>query len=184
MNDPSISRLIKTGLPILLLLFSISACSIFAPAGTKLYESFFIGEQGTQYFIKPLKLNNNSSEEMNLDVTFRYNENISEEDSAGINFSITSNSLVRDIDSLHFQNDEVFINAAKPQRLFMERERKQYLSRFTTRVPLDQLIKLFHSTRWKIEVYHDNTSRYFSPSNSAKRKIESLDYNLMELIRH
>lgn len=183
MNNLSIFRLIKYGLTASILLFLINSCSILKPSGNKLYESFYIGERGTQYFIKPLKLDNPSPEEMIIDMTFRYNQNISDEDSASINFTITTNSLVRAIDSLYFRNGEVFFNAAEPNRLFMEREGKQYLSRFSTRTTLDQLIKLFQSPRWEIEVFHDETSSCFGPTKAATRKIESLNYNLMELIR-
>ena len=42
------------------------------PGGKKLFETFYAGEQGSQYFIKPLVLKNATKEKLTIDFSFRY----------------------------------------------------------------------------------------------------------------
>ena len=61
-------------------------------ASGKLYETFFVGDEGTQYFIKDIKFSSNlNSDQTWTDITFRYKNEL--KDSATINFSFLNAKL-------------------------------------------------------------------------------------------
>ena len=74
-------RLIFCGI---IILMSLSACSGLKQSGSNLYTSFYVGEKGTQYFIKPLYFSNKESEKLNTDFTFRFQNTINKSDTARI----------------------------------------------------------------------------------------------------
>jgi hypothetical protein len=90
---------------------------------------------------------------------------------------------VKTIDSLKFSNANHHFITTDVKRLFMERDNKQYLTRFSASVPLHDLTNLFSFNEWSIVVFHKQKTITFSQTSSAARKIESLNHNLIELIR-
>src|SRR5690554_5427078 len=79
MSKKSIDKthLAGTSIAILVLtvLASIPSCYSIKPGATqsggKLYESFYLGEEGRQYFIKPLKFSGSDGRYIMIDFTFR-----------------------------------------------------------------------------------------------------------------
>ena len=183
MKIAAITKSISLTFSVATLLAFTFSCGILSPNASRLYESFYTGNSGTQYFIKPLEFSNSNSGKLKLDIVFRFNNTIQESDSAIINYSIISNELVKKIDSIRFSNGDVSLIASNNERLFMERERTQYRSRFSSSASLVPLVQLFPSNQWKIEVFHDENEMVFTPTNTSARKIESLNFNLFELIR-
>lgn len=185
MMNPSmkIYRILKISLPLVFLVTLIFSCRTLPLGTNNLYENFYTGDEGTQYFIKPITFKNSKSEELIIDIIFRFNQTITKEDTARINFSIKSNSLVKEVDSLTLANKEISFKGDDIERLFMERDNKQSLSRFSSSVPLGSLSKLFISDQWNIEAFYKNKKSSFFPTASTRRKISKLNYNLLELIR-
>jgi len=166
---------------VMLLLLTLS-CGIMSPNASRLYKSFYT-DSGTQYFIKPLKFSNSTSGKLKFDIVFRFNNTIQESDSVIINYSIVTDQLVKEIDSIRFNSGDVNLIASFNDRLFMEREKKQYHSRFSSSASLTPLVQLFISEQWTIEVFHNENKMVFKPTASSARKIESLNFNLFELLR-
>lgn len=158
----------------------LASCVSVKPSTSKgasaLFESFFVGEEGTQYFIKPMEFRNNK-ETLLVDFTFRYRNEV--RDSVIVNFSILSENLIRNIDLLSINNqtnnilstDINFLNSAVKGRVFT--------SRFTTKIHLSDLVKLFKSDSWEISV--DSTT--YKPIKRTKRSINRLNQNLFILMR-
>ena len=90
----------------------------------KLFETFFLGDQGTQYFIKPLSFKDNSNNYLEMDITFRYLNKI--QDSATINFSIYNKALIQAIDSLSIGNHSYSVTTKEIKYLFSERSKNFY----------------------------------------------------------
>ena len=166
-----------------IILLSLNACSGLKRSGSILYESFYVGEKGTQYFIKPITFSNQNSENLRMDYTFRFRNNISTSDTATINFTLRSNQLIREVDSICIKTKTNQLTIRNTTSLFMERENDQFSSRFSSTCPTQFLPDLFHDSNWTISVYSKNHSTCMSSSRSAKRKIERLNHNLFALVK-
>jgi hypothetical protein len=101
-----------------------SACGGMKPggasAGNKLYETFFVGEEGSQYFIKPLEFKNEKKEKVVMDFTLRYKDDI--KDSALVNFTIISEDNIKSVDQILLENGVVSSKNQKINLLFVKRE--------------------------------------------------------------
>ena len=168
---------------ILCMLLILSSCFSVKPgatkAGGKLFETFFVGEEGTQYFIKPLKFTNEKSESLKLDITFRYKNEI--KDSAIVNLSFLSNDLFKSIDSLRIDNGEYSTLIKELNLLFAERSKDMYNIRFSTKVNLADIKKLFERNDWRFLQYRNGESTLYTPNKATKKKIDKLNYEVFEL---
>jgi hypothetical protein len=164
------------------LLFS---CGGMKPGGGKsgksLYETFYVGEEGIQYFIKPLAFKDDDSELL-LDITFRHKDRV--QDSATLNFSIRGSELIKQIDTLILSNSQLSssITASNIEYLFAERTKRGYTSRFSTKLDLIHLEKLFENSDWTLNTDSKEIlrKRYISTS-STKKNIEKLNQNIFFL---
>jgi hypothetical protein len=148
-------------------------------SGKNLFETFYVGNDGTQYFIKPLTFNDEDKNQLKLDVTFRYKDRV--KDSALVNISFINNDLFRNVDSLKISNDSVSVVFNNFKCLFAERIQKKFNSRFSTKGSLVETTKLFNKNNWNIIVYRQNKyDSYYSP-NETKKKINKLKYGIFML---
>ncbi|MEL0651389.1 hypothetical protein V6246_08140 [Algibacter sp. TI.3.09] len=162
-----------------LLLFcfiSLISCVSVKPTSSKsaknLYETFFTGEEGTQYFIKPLKFESNSSDLLYLDITFKHKKII--KDSGTLNFSVLNNNAFNDIDSLIITNGETPKTIKDINFLFSEKTNKEYKSRFSGKLPLEQVKSLFINPNWKLTLYKKENKTEFIASKKSKKSIGKL----------
>lgn len=171
---------------IFLLLVLLTGCFSLKPTGTKsgksYFETFYVGEEGTQYFIKPIVFESDGSkEDLAIDITFRYKNAL--RDSARVNFTIKNLNIYRSIDSLKMSNNLIDISSDKVELLFNEKAGKAFVSRFTTKIPLVAVKELFDEDDWTIITYNrDITSRYDSAKKSQKA-IRSLRHHLFVVIK-
>ncbi|AFM05561.1 hypothetical protein Fleli_3230 [Bernardetia litoralis DSM 6794] len=164
--------------------FLLTSCGGIKPAGGKsgknLYETFYVGEEGMQYFIKPLIFENRDSELL-LDITFRHKDTV--QDSATLNFSIKGKDLIKQIDSLTLSNNInnlIFsVHSANVEYMFAERIKNEYVTRFSTKMPLVEMQKLFKNSEWKANIKAEefSTKEYVSTS-STQKKIQKLNQNI------
>ncbi|MBE9466763.1 MAG: hypothetical protein IMY72_00410 [Bacteroidetes bacterium] len=137
-------------------------------SGKKLFETFYVGEDGTQYFIKPLIFSNSQNKEkLLIDFTFRYKNEV--KDSVVINFSLLSSNIFKNIDSLSFSNTTHKIMSKNVNLMFNEKKNKLFNSRFSTKIPLINFDKMFINGDWNIIVYsRENSSTYYSEKKTKK----------------
>lgn len=177
----------KKAIPLSLFFFTFSiliSCGGIKPAGGKsgknLYETFYVGEEGMQYFIKPLPFESKNSE-LFLDITFRHKDKV--QDSATINFSIKGKDLIKQIDTLTLftvtNNIAFSLPSSKIEYMFSERQKDDYVSRFSTKMPLIEIQKLFKNSEWKaiLKSKEISTKEYVSTS-STQKKIQKLNQNI------
>lgn len=142
-------------------------------------ETFFVGDEGTQYFIKPLAFRDAASNELQLDITFRYKDRL--KDSATVNVSLIDKEIVRNVDSLKISTDSVSAMLHPFRYLFADRAREQFNSRFSTREDLKQVAGLFNHNNWKIILYRQGKQiEYRSPKTTSKQ-IGQLKYRVFAL---
>lgn len=173
-----LKRLFVLGIIILM-----SGCLSIKPGGVKsgknLYETFFVGDEGTQYFIKPLTFKDETKNRLIIDFTFRYKDQI--KDSAFVNISLLNTKIYRNIDSLKISNDVVSMVFKNIKYLFAERSKKEYNSRFSTKGYLVDINKLFDKNNWIIVVYKQNNSSKYNTPEETKKKIDKLKYVIFML---
>lgn len=161
----------------ILLLLLLSGCFSVKPTTTKsgknYFETFYVGADGTQYYIKPLLFkDDDSNDELFVDITFRYKNEI--RDSAIVNFSIKSQIIYKTIDSLKISNNLVVIKNDKIELLFNEKTRKEFVSRFTTKISLNEIKQLFNKDEWNFVIYYKNQKIKYKSHRRTEKAINTL----------
>lgn len=177
--------LFKTFIVLIFFVF-LTACISVKPAGVKsgknLFETFYVGEGGTQYFIKPLFfLNSQNKEELHIDFTFRYKNEV--KDSVILNLSLLSSDIFKSIDSLSLSNTTYKIISKNNKLLFNEKRNKFFNSRFSTKISLIELNKMFGSDDWKIIVYSGGTYFTYASEKKTKKAIKKLQDKIFILFQ-
>ena len=161
------------------------SCASIKPAGVKtgqkLFETFFVGDAGTQYFIKPLTFSNTTKEELKFDITFIYKNKI--DDSATVNISYMGNQLLKSADSLKIGSEFNTVIIKELKYMFSERSKKMYNCRFSAKVNLADVIKLFANDKWNINLYKNGEFIMFSAPKSTKKKIDKLNYQIFAIVK-
>lgn len=175
-----------SGLVIMLILtmsFLIGCFSVKPGAiksGNNLYESFYVGEQGTQYFIKPLKFEHDENNNTFLvDFTFQYKEDLNEK--VTINFSLFSDNKPVNPDSLIIKSKEARITATKINSIYRQKKNGDFVFRYTTEIKLNNLHKVMESNQWQVRVFDANKNLKYSPKRKTQKNIEKLYQNVFVL---
>ena len=137
-------------------------------SGAILYETFFVGSEGTQYFIKPLRFVGTENDELLADFTFRYKDRI--KDSVTCNFSIISNEKLKKVDEVLFVGKNVSVKCENILLLFNEKKGDQFKSRFSGQLLFADFIKLFNTGNFRIDV--DNKA--YKISSKTQKSVEKL----------
>ena len=167
---------------IIILFFAFTTgCLSLKPASVKsgrnLFESFFVGEEGVQYFIKPLVLFNvENKEKVYVDFTFRYKDEI--KDSAIVNLSFEGSNIYKRIDSLTFSNTRQKTNREEVRLLFNNRSKDLYVSRFTTNISLLEVHEMFSDADWLLIAYKSDHYNTYQTTKRTKRAINKLRENI------
>jgi hypothetical protein len=173
-------------LSIIFSLFFIAGCVGIKPASSskanRYFETFYVGEEGIQYFIKPIAFTGENNSTLLGDFNFR-----SAGDSTSdviFNFSIKSEEFYKNIDSLVLKNESFSVQANGISLTYNE-SGKQYTSRFTSTIPGGRnIIDLFSSENWEIEVYSNQSPNTFSSEKrKTQRKILSLREHLFIFLK-
>jgi hypothetical protein len=167
----------KLVLLILIPLIVFSGCLSIKPStsksGKNYFETFFVGEEGTQYFIKPILFKNEkSNEDLILDITFRYRNEI--KDSAKVNFSIKSSIIYKTIDSLKFSNKDNNLISDQLVLLYNEKNKIGFTSRFSSKFNLSEIKEMFKDDSWEITIYHHNKTYIYTPHRKTIKAINSV----------
>ena len=167
-------------------LLMISSCALIVkPASTKsaksYYDSFFVGEDGTQYFIKPIKFDSeNGAAKLFVDFTFRYRNEI--KDSTIINFSVESDYIIKSVDNITFTNAVSALSLNNCiSLLFNEKKGDKFISRFSVKCSTKETVDIFNDYHVRINVSTGNSSTLFLSNKKTQKIIHSLNNNLFVL---
>ncbi len=150
----------------ILILLTFSSCLSIKPSTTKsgknYFETFFVGEEGTQYFIRPILFKDEkSNEDLVLDITFRYRNEI--KDSATVNFSIKSSIIYKTIDSIKILNKDNKLESDQIVLLFNEKSKTGFTSRYSTKFSLKEIKEMFNNDGWEIIICNQNKITTYKP---------------------
>ncbi|MBI1221100.1 MAG: hypothetical protein GC180_00725 [Bacteroidetes bacterium] len=181
MTEINIQKIMLRLLVALLVPLTLSACFSVKPTsdrgGKNLFETFYAGEAGTLYFIKPLAFHQvDGKEQVRIDFTFKYRKEI--KDSATVNFSLFGERICKELDSMVITNTGNSANCSHVGLLFNEKKKKNFISRFTTGVGLLQIKNLFDQDDWKVTLYSEGKAISFVPDKRTRKAIRKLHDNL------
>lgn len=161
----------------------INGCSIFGGGNKveKLTQTFFVGESGTQYYIKPLEFESDSEGDLSLDITLRYKDEI--KDTATINFTLLNESVIKKLDYIKLTNDSETYSTDDITLLFAERKDDDFKSRFSFRIPMADLDKLMMNADWNLSFTSAKKEYSYAPTSSTKEKLKILNDDLFVIFR-
>jgi len=161
---------------IVLSILIFSSCFTVKPStvksGKKLFETFYVGEEGIQYFIKPLTYKNDIGEELKLDITFRYKDEI--KDSAIMNISLLGNENNKNLRRIEISDTQNHIIIKDIKHLFTESNKKIVKCRFSMKCPLYKLTNMFINNDWGITVYRQENHSKYTATKKTKKTINKL----------
>ncbi|MCF8226347.1 MAG: hypothetical protein K9J30_10775 [Bacteroidales bacterium] len=162
----------------------IQGCFGVRPAATKsgrsLYQTFYVGEAGNQYFIKPMVFESEGDQYLTMDITFRYNNTFN--DTATVNISFYSDKLIKEVQSVSIKNTSTEILLSDYQRLYIEKQGKMIVSRFSCNAHMPSLALLFEDSRWIITMQDKESHENYLPSRRTAKKLESLYQDLFFIL--
>lgn len=170
----------------ILISLMFSGCLSIKPSTTKsgknYFETFYVGEEGTQYFIKPILFKDEkSNESLVLDITFRYRNEI--KDSAIVNISIKSSIMYKTIDNLKFSNKDIEIISNKVELLFNEKNKTGFTSRYSTKLSVKEIEEMFNNDVWEMTVYNQSKITRYEPQRKAIRAINTVREKVFVLMQ-
>lgn len=168
----------KRSVLILFLFLSLIGCGINS-SNSKLFESFFVGENGIQYFIKPLEFKGDNKTKLLMDITIRM-KNVNE-NKATVNFSIIDQKIITIIDSMIITqpNQKILLHDIEP--LFFEKQKNRLVARYTSKANSEKIISYFKRTNWNIYIYSVNEKYDYVSSVKTDKKIQYINANLFSI---
>lgn len=164
---------------VVIILF-LGSCSVSRQSAGGLYETFYVGEEGTQYFIKPLAFESGGSD-LQIDFTLRYLDEII--GNAKMNFTVTANDKIKSIDSLRIENHAFSISSQQIKLLFNEKSKKGNISRFSSEIPLASLSSLMESGNWIVWLHEKDKVTMFNAQAKTLKSIQKLQANIFDLFK-
>ena len=182
MTNPT--RLTFAGIAILAAIL-FQSCAGIKPGSTRsatnLYTTFFVGDDGLQYFIKPLEFKNDNGEELIMDVTFRYKDEVTGD--ADFRFTYIGQSMIKKVNQLQFENKVGAWTAEAVELVFVERVNKNYQSRQSAKLGLSETQTLFSSHEWVVKMTAEGGEVHeFRPKRKTQKAINRLHSNIFEML--
>lgn len=161
----------------------INGCSIFGGSNSldKMVQTFYVGDAGTQYYVRPIQLSTEKDENMLMDITFRYKDEI--KDSATINFTLISEELFKKIESIQINNSSHNFVSKELTLLYAEREGDNFKARFSYQCPMTNLDTLIRNPNWVVTIMNNSKEYQYLASSEAKTVLKTLDDDLFVIFR-
>ncbi|MGQ1946377.1 hypothetical protein ACT3CD_04655 [Geofilum sp. OHC36d9] len=147
---------------------------------SKFYKTFFAGDEGIRYFIKPITLQN-KKESIDIDITFTSNTVL--KDSATINYSLQTNQLINKLQKIFISNGTDTLYICNNHLLFLDRNKHNFTSRFSGRMPAEDLKKLFANNKWTATIISENQIKHFDSKKRAGKTIDFLNNYIFILLQ-
>ena len=179
--DITIFRLIPFIIIALIMQNCISVLPTSLKTGKNYFETFYAGEEGTQYFIKPILFaNENSSEEFIFDLTFRYKNEVL--DSVIVNFSINSSKMYKNIDCLVMSSKGIQRINKNLELIYFEKINNGFRSRYSTKYSLEEIKEMFNNESFQVTIYYQGKISSFKPTKKSLRVINLIRDNVFVLM--
>lgn len=144
----------------------------------KLFETFYIGKNQYQYFIKPLTFESDNSD-LFVDYTVRLLDTAKY---ATMNFTIESKENPGSCQKISYElsNQKIEINEIDE---FYYEKKSDYIYRSSAKIDLEELIEIFDSEEIGISYFGNLEKQNFKANNSTLKKIKKINEDLMVFIK-
>ena len=164
---------------LLFISFFLQNCYL-SVANSKLFESFYIGNGKTNYFIKSLKFKGSEKSKLFMDFTLNM---VKENDNAvTINFSIINKEETITVDSMFINSYNELVILNRLYLLFLEKNKNRVLSRYTSKIDLQEAFNLFKNNKWNVTIYSNGLKYIFKNTHKTMRKIEYINEHLFIIL--
>ncbi len=168
------------------LMLTLLSCGIrptvSSGGSSKYYTIFYAGaEQGAQYFINPHAFATEAGQTLTVDLTFRDGKFAT--DSATVNYTLASDRQLgpRQGISLYDETGERVFSVTGVDRLFQERTKQGFLSRYTSKVANLSLARGYaragHTYRTELE----GRSLTFLPTRKTQQLVAAVERDIFSL---
>jgi hypothetical protein len=162
----------------MVILLSLSACFSVKPAATrtksKAIETFYLGTNGNQYFIKPLEFVSNDKQLLLLDITIRYNDN-TEPPPATINFTTFESPQPLIPTRLQIVSSSSSYQFNEFQKIFGDKNEEGYSTRYSVRADQSAVNQLLGSGDWEITLFSEEGELTFFPTRKSEKSIREIN---------
>jgi hypothetical protein len=176
---------INKALSLFILIILVCSCSGIKPGskskGGKYFEAFYIGEGKNQYFIKPLEFD---SEGFVLKIDFTIRDFEYAEIGGVANFSVFTDELINQIDSVRIFNDNSEFNISDINRMFFEKYKSGYQIRSSMTLSAEVIDSFFSSSELKIEIFFKNSKSVFHSNKSLNQVRNVINSDLIQLLKY
>lgn len=155
---------------------------MYAQTANKLVKTFFVGAEGSQYFIKPLTFEGEGKQTMQIDFTFRC-RNVIGQDTVKCNFTIASEKIYKHLDSMTIVSSAGKAVCSDVQLLFNKTEGKKFLSRLSADTMLADLDKAMAADDWTICLYRDGVCDRFHAPAKTRKQLRQLNQRLFIIFK-
>lgn len=159
----------------------LTGCFGVKPTGTQkrssLYETFFVGEEGMQYFIKPLEFvsEEKNDEKMRMDFTFRHAGEASADGRVTVNLSLYSLQRISGGQDFSLQSGEKSVGLQDCRMLFQEKKKNYFHVRYTATIGMEEFIALFQKNDWRASCREEGKEKHFIASGKTQKQIKRID---------
>ncbi len=144
------------------------------------YESFFIGDEGTQYFIKPIEFIADDAK-LQMDITFRAKTELI--DSATLNYTINHNILHKELTFVSINNGNTTIQINNHNLIYTERKSNKYNSRFSSKISMNEFAELTENDDWTMTIRSNEKEYSFRPTKKTRRILNYINNDIIILFK-
>ena len=146
--------------------------------GDKYVETFYLGDGNNQYFIKPMEF---ESDDESFKINFTIRNSDYHKQGGTANFSLYSDFLVENIDSLIIKVDKELI-VTKIDRMFVEKDGSDFHLRCNFTCNKD-FIELFFSTHLKeLRLISKGKEFVLIPTSSTRTAINKINEDILPIL--
>lgn len=159
-------------------LFFVLCTSLVFAQNIKNKYSFHSGENGSVYFVHPIKALKNESIPSDLEYDLTYN---SATDSVTYNFTFF-NKIVSTVESISFNNEPQKFEASM---LFVDPHKNSWKLRATVKLPFEYIKNIYNNTKPYTLMINTNKAEYrFSQNEKNWQKQSAIVNKIFEVIKY
>lgn len=162
-------------------------CLLFASCATvgtgsvrKKYISQFVGDEGIQYFIKPITFKADNNNTLVADFTFRHGEeNLN--DTVMLNYTVRTDSKMTKLKDFCICFDNKEIAATSTTTLYKEKD-KDFVTRYSSVFQYKQLREAYKNQTFSLKTITTDGEVEYKPTTKSSKLIQGLDESIFQLL--
>lgn len=169
---------------IFVLFIACLLCASCATVGTgsvrKKYISQYVGDEGIQYFIKPISFRADNNNTLDADFTFRHGD-LNLNDTVILNYTVRTNSKMAKMKSFSICFDNKVFPAISTTTLYKEKDR-DFVTRYSSVFQYKQLREAYKNQWFSLKTMTEDGGVEYKPTTKSTKLIQALDESIFQLL--